>query len=164
MGFGFRKTVLPMVAVLCGAIVGTPSQARSPLPMFRGVETIAVLCGRPSDAAQREVLCTAAQAALSDLTGRDVRVGASGLSDPRTLTVLVNGHPVAGPDGPLMAITLDMVRKGHADGGLYGTAPLVLAADALVTISQPTAAKLRKFLGESVAEPFRRATPSKTDG
>lgn len=156
-----------MVAAVAGAIYlfpGLPASARSPVPYFKGVETLALFCGRPSDRTLRMQLCAAARDALVDLTGSDIEIGPQGFSDPRTITVLVNGYETEGPNGPVLAITIDMLRKGHVDSRLFGSPPVLLAPNDLVTKSRETAEKLKAELAETVVGPWRLALPVKKDG
>lgn len=141
-------------------VLPAPARALSPVPLFRNVERLAVFCGRPEGTERRAALCELAESVLEELSGTDVAVGTAALSDPAALTVLVNGYEVEGPDGPVMVIDVGLLRRGHVDGRLYGPAPIVVGADALLTKSSEVADSLGALLFETVVGPWKRASPA----
>ncbi|MDF1793284.1 MAG: hypothetical protein P1U88_15325 [Thalassobaculaceae bacterium] len=150
-------------AMLCACLAGAPSaEARSPLLFFRGVERIALFCGRPLDSELREKLCATARTSLQDLSGTEVTLGTGALSDPNAITVLVNGYPVAGPNGPVFVIDIGMLRKDHVDGRLFGAPPILVGVRDVVTKSSDVADKLKAHLSELVVGPWRQASPLAT--
>ncbi|WP_028794548.1 hypothetical protein [Thalassobaculum salexigens] len=156
---------LLMGSVLLGVMLGSQqAQSTSPLPIFRGVERFVVFCGRPVAAEQREALCTIARDVLAQLTGRPVAVGTAGLSDEAAITVLVNGFPTEGPNGPVLAINIDLLRKDQVNAQLFGAPPVLVSAEALVTAPEAVADGLRRQFAERVVDPWRRAVPSAQSG
>ncbi|MCR9070364.1 MAG: hypothetical protein NXI18_01465 [Alphaproteobacteria bacterium] len=141
-------------------LMPAPAQALSPVPFFQGVERLAVFCGRPTATDLRTALCTLAESALEDLSGSDVAVGTAALSDPNAVTVLVNGYEIAGPNGPLLVIDVRMLRPGHVDARLFGSAPIVVGTDAPLTESSELADSLAALLFDTVVDPWRRAVPA----
>lgn len=163
VGTGMRRTAMVAAAAIlvsAVALVSAPAQALSPVPFFRGVERLAVFCGRPDAAPRWAALCRLAEALLEDLSGTDVIVGTAALSDPAAITVIVNGYEVDGPHGRLMVIEVRMLRRDHVDGRLFGAAPVVVRADAPLTESSEVADSLGALLSETVIGPWRLATPS----
>lgn len=156
---------LLMGGLVLGLLVApTTAESRSPLPFFKGVERFAVFCGRPVDAAQRETLCTIARDVLADLTGTEIAVGTAGLSDEDAITVLVNGFPTDGPNGPVLAINIDLLRKGQAESQLFGAPPVLVPVDGLRSVREAVASGLRAQFEERVVAPWRRAVPSAQTG
>lgn len=156
---------LLMGVLAAGLMVGSHrAEARSPLPFFRGVERLVVFCGRPADSGQRAKLCAIAQQVLEELTGATVALGTGGLSDAAAITVLVNGYPVDGPNGPVFVIDIDLLRKGQADQQLFGAPPVLVAAKGLLTAPEEVASGLRRQLAERVVDPWRLAVPAGRTG
>jgi hypothetical protein len=147
------------VLVVLLASLGSAAEARSPVPYFKGVERMAVFCGRPADRDLRARLCEEAQSVLSALVAQPVAVGAAGFRDPKTLTVLVNGHEVEGPDGALLVVSVDLLRKDHVDPRLFGATPIVLPVGGVETSLKGFAGKLTALLSEIVLGPWRTANP-----
>ena len=151
--------------VSLGLTVGArPAESASPLPFFRGVERFAVFCGRPVDADQRGTLCTIARDVLAELTGRSVAVGTAGLSDAAAVTVLVNGFPTEGPNGPVLAINIDLLRKDQVNAQLFGAPPVLVPVEGLASAPGLVAEGLRRQLAERVVDPWRRAVPAAQSG
>lgn len=155
-----------LIVLLATALLSVPTgaDARSPLPLFRGVERVVLFCGRPADAQQRERLCTIAQEVLEELTGEEIAVGTAGLSDAAAITVLVNGYAVDGPNGPVLAIDIDLLRKGLPDQQLFGAPPVLAPANGLLTDLGLVRSALRSQLAERVVDPWRRAVPAGRTG
>jgi|GEM_PF-6523824 len=135
------------------------ADARSPLPYFRGIDTIALYCGSPADDAVRDDLCAVAKRVLDPLVGASVEIGATGFRNPGALTVLVNGHRIDGPDGPVLAVTADLLRKDRVDRRLVRPAPILLPAGEGVTTSLRLENSLKALFTEMVIVPWRTATP-----
>lgn len=133
--------------------------ARSPLPYFKGVERLAVFCSRPSEAALRDELCETARATLEGLVGRPVPVGPTLLGDRGAITVLVNGHRVDGPHGPVLAVVLDLFRRDQVDGRMVGSAPILVDAGDGVTFSNDFKIALKRALIELVTDPWHAVVP-----
>jgi hypothetical protein len=154
------------MAILLSALFAQSegAEARSPVPFFLGVEHLVLFCGRPTVADQREKLCAVAQETLQALTGAPVPIGTAGLSDTAAITVLVNGYPIEGPNGPVLAIDIGMLRKGQTDGQLFGAPPVLVAADALTTGSPDVVAGLRTQFSQRIVEPWRLAVPHRQNG
>lgn len=155
-----------LIAFLMAGLLSAPfeADARSPLPIFRGVERLVLFCGRPVEAEQREKLCTIAQDVLEELTGTTIVVGTVGLTDAAAITVLVNGFPVEGPTGPVLAIEIDLLRKGHADEQLFGAPPVLVPAKGLISVPEVVRSELRKQLAERVVNPWRGTVPAARTG
>lgn len=141
-------------------LMSIPAQALSPVPFFRGVDRLAVFCGRPDSPPRRAALCRLAAGLLEDLSGTDVIVGTAALSDPAAITVLVNGYEVDGPRGRVMVIDVRLLRRDHVDGRLYGAAPVVVRPDVPLAESSEVADSLGALLSETVIVPWRSAAPS----
>ncbi len=152
------RVLLWVCAVALTVMEVHPGQARSPDAYFQAVSRLSMFCGAPNDRVLRDQLCGTARGALERQVGHDVAPGPAGFSDPSTITVLVNGYEVQGPNGPLLAITVDLYRKGVVDTRLYGVAPIVVEAPSTETEWQDLAARFEKTLNENVVRPWRAAT------
>ncbi|WPZ32806.1 hypothetical protein T8K17_16350 [Thalassobaculum sp. OXR-137] len=152
---------LSIAAVASTLLAACPEAlALSPQPFFSGVDRLVLFCGRPLDADQRTALCTVARDVLSGLAGREIELGTGGLSDPAAITVLVNGYPMEGPNGPLLAIDIDLLRKDMTDGQLFGAPPVLVPAKGLVTAPEIVGEALRAELAERVIAPWRLSAPA----
>lgn len=158
---GLTRIVVSAAALLSVSVASVPTAlARSPLPFFRGVERLALYCGRPAKAELREKLCAIAQTSLEDLTGMEVVIGTGALGDTSAITVLVNGYAIEGPNGPVLAIEIGMLRKGHVDDRLFGTGPVLAGVDDMDAGPLEFAGKLKARLSEVVVVPWRGTAPA----
>ena len=135
--------------------------AMSPLPFFAGVERLVLFCGRPVQQDQREALCKAAHDVLQELSGGEVALGTVGLSDPAAITVLINGYPLDGPNGPVLAVDIELLRNGRSNDQLFGSPPLLFPVNGLTTNLDQIAEGLGPALSARVVVPWLRASPER---
>lgn len=124
--------VLFLVCLIAG--VTERSDAASPLPMFRGVESYTVHCqvdpdGIDKPAADR--LCRAITSRLQERLKQDPMDSKKALSAPRAIHVLAHGAevPGLGEEGDRLIVAFDLYRAGQSDAQFFKTAPIILPAD-----------------------------------
>ena len=151
---------IPVIFLFAFLTFSPRAGAMSPVPFFAGVERIFLFCGRPVQHEQRTILCAAARQALHDLDAGEVAVGTAGLSDAAAITVLVNGYPVDGPNGPVLAVDIELLRPGRSNDQLFGSSPLLFPANSLITNPDQIVDGLGPELAARVVTPWRLATPN----
>lgn len=158
-------------ALAAGIAASEDAAARTPSPLFRGVQSVAVLCrieGGAADAVPGIADLCADAAGILRKALPSVPVSAIGLADVPQLDrgALIVGLTVVaeradGPSGAtIVTLAVDLRRLPPVQPGLFDPAPVSLA---LPSAGSPADgrldAALERLLGAAVGEPLRRARP-----
>lgn len=132
----FLRAALPLCAAL---FVAAPAAALTPSPLFRGVESVGVMCrvaGATDSARAADELCETAASALEDsipfggpevvrLARNDARVG-----DSTVLVVTLDARVADVPGGArVVAVAIGLHRSGVAATPLFVEPPVLAVAD-----------------------------------
>ncbi|MBM3600820.1 MAG: hypothetical protein FJX35_21685 [Alphaproteobacteria bacterium] len=165
----FRAALLGFLAL---AMIAPAVEATSPLPVFRGVQRIGLLCRLDSldgtmSAVGAEEICELAQHVWTQsfaggpkievvmLRRNDERVAAQGmLVVALHLVARAGGSDLSSPGGSILALSLGLFRRNPGNDQLFGAAPEAIILSGDEDWRGEMSPALTRLLFAGVAEPL----------